>query len=91
MTRDDGHHDDFDDSSTASYRAEQGRPEEPTLADRMANVPITFGTDGAGGIVGQGPAPDEPGPTPPDEAAANQRAVERGARRLEAEDSRATG
>ncbi len=81
-TKGGGAYDDFDDSSTASYRAEQGKPERRTPNERMQNVPITFGGDGAGGIVGRGPEPrDERGPDP--EAEANQRAVEEGARRLE--------
>ncbi|HEY0972746.1 MAG TPA: hypothetical protein VGE02_17380 [Gemmatimonadales bacterium] len=84
-TRGDGAYDDFDDSSTASYRAEQGKPERRTVNERMRNVPISFGGDGSGGIVGRGPEPlsDERGPNP--EAAENQRAVEEGAKRLERE------
>ena len=84
-TQGDGAYDDFDDTSTASYREEQGKPQRRTPDERMRNVPITFGSDGSGGIVGRGPEPpsDERGANP--DAEANQRAVEEGARQLERE------
>lgn len=84
-THGDSHYDEFDDTATSSYRAEQGLPEGHTVNERMRHVPISFGSDGSGGIVGRGPEPrsDERGPNP--EAAENQRAVEEGARRLERE------
>lgn len=83
--RDDGPYDDFDDTATGSYREEQGKPERPTVRERMSKVPITFGSDGSAGIVGRGPAPPSDGQEPNPEAAENQRAVEEGARRLESE------
>lgn len=84
-TRGDGAYADFDDTSTESYRDEQGKPQRRTVNERMRNVPISFGSDGSGGVVGSGPEPedDEHGPNP--DAGANQRAVEEGARRLERE------
>lgn len=74
--------DDRMEGGTESYREEQGRRGDDPR-ERMGRVPITFGGDGAGGIVGRGPEPEEDRPIPEDEARANQRAVEEGARRLE--------
>lgn len=78
-----GDHDQGD-GGTESYREEQGRRGSDPR-ERMARVPITFGGDGAGGIVGRGPEPDDERPIPDHEAAANQRAVIEGATRLEGE------
>ena len=78
----------MDDTETQSYREEQGKAPQPDPRDRMADVPITFSSDGSGGIVGSAP---EPSPVPGDAeraaAAENQASVMRGAERLQEEDA----
>ena len=50
--RDDGHTEGVSDTETASLRVEEGKPELPTMAERMAAVPLAFGS---GGVLGHGP------------------------------------
>ena len=46
----------LNDTETASLRVEQGKPELPTPAERMAEVPLAFHS---GGVLGHGPEEPE--------------------------------